>query len=200
MFVRANGGPDATSRVGSISITGGARLDLADNDLVVDYAPGLSPMTTVRNLIRGGSIRAATSTSPGFGLGYAEASNVLTSFPATFSGQTVDDSAVLVMFTRLGDANLDGLVSLPDFNRLASNFGMSNRSWWQGDFNHDGTVNLSDFNLLAGQFGMSAGADGAVGPEDWSALASAVPEPATVVYGGLVAALLMRRARPRLGR
>jgi hypothetical protein len=76
-----------------------------------------------------------------------------------------------------GDANLDDVVNLSDFNVLAANFGGTGREWTTGDFNADGVVNLTDFNILAANFGMSAGGS-AVTPSDWVALASVVPEPA----------------------
>jgi hypothetical protein len=69
----------------------------------------------------------------------------------------------------------------------------------QGDFNYDGIVNLADFNRLAANFGLSAGPDGVVDPEDWSALAAAVPEPAvsTLIGGVCMATLLRRRGHVR---
>ena len=77
-------------------------------------------------------------------------------------------------------------------------FGGTGRYWSQGDFNYDGLVNLADFNLLAGRFGQSAAGPG-VTPQDWAALASAVPEPAAAVSllacAGSSAA--RRRRRPR---
>jgi hypothetical protein len=101
----------------------------------------------------------------------------------------VDDTTVIVATVRTGDANLDGQVNLPDFNRLASNFGgVSGRVWSQGDFNYDGMTNLADFNLLAGNFGLSASADGPM-PQDWAALAAAVPEPAALLLFSGVPAL-----------
>ena len=93
-----------------------------------------------------------------------------------------------------GDANIDQIVNLADFNALASNFGLGGRVWTQGDFNGDDQVNLTDFNILASNFGMTAsGPD--VTPEDWSALASAVPEPASAAMLSVVAAGLMRMRR-----
>ena len=93
-----------------------------------------------------------------------------------------------------GDANLNGTVNLDDFNVLAANFGMTNRTWQQGDFTYDGRVTLDDFNALAANFGLSAGANGPTA-EDWSALASAVPEPATVSV--VATALILARRRRR---
>ena len=101
-------------------------------------------------------------------------------FGGNFEGVFADATSVAIGLRRYGDANLDGAVNLQDFGRLAANFGMSNRVWFQGDFNYDGTVNLQNFNRLAANFGLSAGPDGAVDPEDWANLAAAVPEPAGV--------------------
>jgi hypothetical protein len=69
-----------------------------------------------------------------------------------------------VKYTFYGDANLDGNVTLQDFNRLAANFGQSPRRWSQGDFDFNNTVNLQDFNELAGNFGQTGlGPAGAAG-------------------------------------
>src|SRR5687768_8474899 len=82
-----------------------------------------------------------------------------------------------------GDANLDGIVNLDDFNILASHFGQSAGNWQQGDFSGDGLVNLTDFNLMAANFGASAGL---AGP-------TPVPEPALPLAILGAAALAPRR-------
>jgi hypothetical protein len=86
-------------------------------------------------------------------------------------------------------------VNLTDFNRLASNFGLATGAvWTQGDFTHDGVINLTDFNRLAANFGLSAvGPD--VTPQDWSALAAAVPEPGVPSVSALTCMLAARRRR-----
>ena len=172
------GGPSGTSRVAALTIAPGATFDLSDHDLVVDYV-GASPIGSIFADIA--QDRLITSVADHV-LGYAEAGALgLTSF----SGQDVDDTAVLVKFTLAGDANLDGSVNLVDFNRLASNFGQGGRFWFEGDFNYDGQVNLIDFNLLAGNFGQM------LAPVDWAS----VPEPAAL---GLVVGfwlVLKRRTR-----
>ncbi len=182
--------------------TNGSQVDLTNNKLIVDYAPGASPLTDLRAMIvsgynggswNGSGLVSSLANTNTHGLGYGEASAVFASFPATFGGQQVDDTSVLVRFTRYGDANLDGQVNLTDFNRLASNFGSTSAIWTQGDFNYDGLVNLADFNRLASNFGQSA-AGSEVTPEDWAALASAVPEPATAVLA-LVPVLMLHRRR-----
>jgi hypothetical protein len=90
------------------------------------------------------------------GVGYAPGQSVFSSFPASFAGVNVGPNDMLARYTLYGDANLDGTVSLPDFNRLSTNFGSAGKRWSDGDFNFDGNVNLADFNLLAANFGLSA--------------------------------------------
>ena len=161
----APGGSRALT-VASITLTGNGTLDLADNSLIVDYT-GPSLLPQVRLALTGGyasgswngpGINSSTAaTTPDRALGYAEASDLFTTFPAPFAGQQVDDTSVLVRYTRYGDADLNRTVNLNDFNRLAANFGQTPRRWSQGDFTFDGIVNLDDFNRLAANFGLTAG-------------------------------------------
>jgi hypothetical protein len=190
---------------GSLALTGTATIDVVDGAIVTDYASA-SPLNDVRAKIVSGynngswdgtGIRSSTAAADdNLALGYAEASAIFTSFPATFAGEQVDASAVLVLLTRGGDADLDGLVNLADFNRLAAGFGSTGALWDDGDFNYDGNVNLDDFNRLAANFGQTAAGPG-VTPQDWANLAAAIPEPAAGVAAAALgwAALLARRRR-----
>ncbi len=212
--IRPNGGDAATSRLGTITFVTTVQLvplgtlDLTNNDLVVDYDT-FSALANVRGHIihgyNGGAwdgtgVTTSMGDASNFALGYAEASDLFTTFPATFAGQQVDDTTVLVAFTRYGDANLDGTVNLNDFNRLAANFGISSGAVWSmGDFTYDGIVNLNDFNRLAANFGLSA-AGPEVTPGDWAALASAVPEPAGLAGSLACLAEVVGRQRWRRGR
>ena len=82
------------------------------------------------------------------GLGYAVASSVnLSSVDST----SVNPTDVVVKYTLIGDANLDGVVNALDFNALATNFGSSN-DWSHGDYTYDGTVDVNDFVELAKNF------------------------------------------------
>ena len=199
-----------TSVVRSLTIAGGsqptAQLDLTDNALVIDYdGSGGSPLATVRAQVASGYADATweglgiVCSGPGsgttHGMGYAEASAIFTSFPATFLGESVDDTSLLLRYTRYGDADLNGVVNLNDFNRLAANFGLTGGALWsQGDFNYDGNVNLNDFNRLAASFGLSA-----AGPQvtagDWARLGASVPEPVTSGVLLLGTLMLVRRRR-----
>jgi probable HAF family extracellular repeat protein len=73
-------------------------------------------------------------------------------------GTPLTANHVFTFFFLNGDANRDGVVNLQDFNRLAANFGQSNRDFTQGDFNYDTLVNLADFNILAARFGQALAA------------------------------------------
>ncbi len=58
----------------------------------------------------------------------------------------------------VGDANLDGVVDLSDFN-IWNGARLSNTAaWCSGDFNADGSVDVSDFNLWNGNRFRSSGA------------------------------------------
>jgi hypothetical protein len=161
--VTAQPGGANTVRVGSWSITG--KLDLNDNSAIFDYG-STSPIDSIRQLIQtgynngswnGNGIMStlAQSSSVKTAIGFAEASALFSTFPATYAGQTIDSTTILLRYTVPGDATMDGKTDILDFNQLASNFGKAGMTWRQGDFNYDGAVNISDFNLLAGSFGKS---------------------------------------------
>ena len=73
----------------------------------------------------------------------------------TFSGQDVDDTALLVKFTWVGDLDLDGRVNFSDlivFNGTYDDGATTGRFWYEGDFDYDGTVSFSDLLLLNGAY------------------------------------------------
>jgi hypothetical protein len=129
--------------------------------MIIDYTSA-SPIVAVQQLLtsgyaggawNGNGIFSSVAAASGTAIGYAESAEVFASFPATFSGQSVDDTAILLKHTFYGDANLDGTVNLIDFNRLAFNFGQSPRRWIHGNLDFDSDVDLIDFNRLASRFG-----------------------------------------------
>lgn len=182
-----------TSTVTSLST--GAMLDLGDNDLVVDYT-GSAPTLTFG--FAGGawngtglvSSLAGASVSPAkTALGWAEATDL--GSPATFSGVSIDNTALLVRYTWAGDANLDGKVNTVDFNQLAGSFNAAG-DWFNGDFNYDNLVDSVDLGFLLGTYGMAAIPSPSLG----GTLGAVVPEPSTLSLLGLgVAGLFGRRRR-----
>ena len=153
----------AAQRLGALTIGAGGALDVNGHALVIDYTAD-SPFASVAAMLGSGyasgqwdgeGINWSSGNADVLAVGYAEAADVFATFPASFVGQPVDDTSVVIRATRYGDADLDGTVNLADFNRLAANFGQADRPWSQGNFNYDAAVNLGDFNLLAANFGAS---------------------------------------------
>jgi hypothetical protein len=144
-------------------------LDLADNAMILDYSGATQLNTIQAHLANGynggawngtsGIVSSVAAAGTNTGVGYAEASDIFSVFPASFAGQSVDNTAILMRHTLYGDANLSGNVNLQDFNRVAANFGQSPRHWSQGDFTFNLLVNLQDFNRLASNFGATVGPD-----------------------------------------
>lgn len=213
MLTKSQGGD--TSVVNSLSISGGAVMDLADNALIVDYQ-GASSYASVRSAIisaysptsaahwngPGISSRVAASNASLYGVGYGEASDLLGlsgGATAAWQGQTVDSSAVLARFTLLGDADLSGSVNFFDLTRLAAYYGGAG-DWSWGDFNYDGQINFFDLTALAANYGgaVPAGALPGAGvnfENDLAAAFAQVPEPS--VLGVLGGVLMLRRRRGR---
>jgi hypothetical protein len=209
-----------TSKVNTLTIAGGgtpqAKLDLANTNLVVDYT-GSTELPAVRDLIRAGYNAAGvhwtgqgiTSSSaaaaPGKALGYGEASTVLGltgTSTATWNGQTVDATSVLVRYTLAGDATLDGVVNFSDLVALAQNYNVvdGSRVWATGDFDYDGNVGFTDLVMLAQNY--NASVPGAVpgAPVEFQAAVAAafasVPEPGVgVIVVGIGGVALRRRRR-----
>jgi hypothetical protein len=110
---------------------------------------------------------------------------------------------VFIRPTRIGDLNLDGLVTISDFIDLASNFN-SEGTWQQGDMNYDGRITISDFIDLASNFGGTYSGEALpISPQDQQSLSAfaasigaSVPEPATFLLP-LAFGFLARRRRAR---
>jgi GH25 family lysozyme M1 (1,4-beta-N-acetylmuramidase) len=145
--IASGGGSIGTSKVPLLSLSSSGRFDVTNHDLVLDYAT-TSPINTVRGYLsvsyNGGAwtgvglTSSAAAASVGSAhrtaLGYAEATDLFGAFPATFSGQSVDNTSVLIRYTAAGDANLDGTVDLSDFTFLAAYFKGTGRRGFDGDF------------------------------------------------------------------
>ncbi len=152
----------------ALAVTG--KLDLSDNDLVLDYT-GTSPMgvwngssyTGVAGLLASGRHEGdhlgngiATSQSAAQSslttLGLAEASDVFGlagSATELFSNEVVDSTSILIKYTYGGDANLDGQINADDYALISFNDNVPTANhYFNGDFNFDGDINADDFALI----------------------------------------------------
>jgi len=136
-------------------------LDLADNDMAILYGSGTSPLSTVQVELKQaydkdlwdkpGLTSSIAKTMPSVtALGFGEASTL--GF-TTFDGLTLGGNAVVVKYTLVGDANLDGTVNLADYNKMLSNFNAtSGATWTGGSFDYSGSVGLADYNDVIHNF------------------------------------------------
>jgi parallel beta-helix repeat protein/predicted outer membrane repeat protein len=128
-----------------LNIAAGGVMNLGNNELIAS-----APLSDIQSYLQTGQL---TSSTTGGTLGYL-------SLP---SGQSE------VLFTLLGDTDLDRRVNVADLANLAGNFGKTaGATWLQGDFDYNGNVNVADLADLAGNFGKSVTGDG-------SAAAAAAP-------------------------
>lgn len=200
--VSPNGSDGRTAIIGSLAVSGGGKLDLADNDAILQFQ---DLATTGGQIIAGfnngawnGSgivaSAAAVAISPRTGLGYGLQSDV--NLPARnldfgYGPYSPAATDVIVRYTALGDANLSGTVESTDFNRLLAGYGkLTGALWTEGDFNYDSKVNTLDFNFLAGNFGVTV-----AGSIPGASLGSVVPEPASIGLLALMMGIGSRRRR-----
>jgi hypothetical protein len=219
-----NGGAVALQSGGGASVLGrltiagppsapAAKLDLVNNAVILDYT-GPSPQPMVRQQIlsaRGGpglggewtgmgitssAAAAANAMEPDSrSIGYAENADLPLGPYASFRGQPVDDTSVIMAFTRTGDANLDGVINDDDVTIVGATYapGVPQSSWAMGDFDYNGFVDDDDVTLLGAFYDPSAAPLGppvATGDSTrraepgagvGSSSLAAVPEPSTLV-------------------
>jgi hypothetical protein len=192
--------PSGTSVVNTYNILAGAQLDLTNNSMIVDYTglPGLI-VEAARLHLQSGRL-TSSSADASRRIGYGD--NGLLG-KATFAGQTVDSTSLLVKFTYAGDANLDGQVDITDLGALATAWQTSN-VWTGGDFDYTGFVDITDLGMLATNWQAGVGS-----PLRSGSLAEAlaglglpsvsVPEPAAIL-GVLGLSAWVRRPDTRCGR
>lgn len=179
----------------SLSVTGSGQFDVNEND-VIDHYSGNTPYSTIESEIASGYngggwngkgiVTSGAKNHPYSNLAAAEASqvyNLTGSQTATFDGQTVDATSLLIKYTWDGDANMDGVVNAADLAQMQ----MGGTTWWQGDFNHDGIVNQADFDLYYQGLAASGGVN----------ISTVAPEPVTLGWLLLVPVVSRRRTSRR---
>ncbi len=114
----------------------------------------------------------------------------LTDFDGTPVASQDVYNQILLKYTRLGDTNLDGVVTDADLVNIVANMGHPG-SYIDGDVNLDGMVDVNDFNLVTTVLAGGAGA------QFVNASSVTVPEPGAVAFAGLAMTLGGRIRRRR---
>jgi len=92
-------------------------------------------------------------------LGAMEAADYRTIYGsgATFDGESLDSTAVLVKYTYCGDTDFNGRVNFDDYVRTDSGFNNHRSGWLNGDFDGNGQVNFDDYVLIDLAFNTQSG-------------------------------------------
>ncbi|HYO09492.1 MAG TPA: SdrD B-like domain-containing protein, partial [Tepidisphaeraceae bacterium] len=145
---------------GALAVTGSGTLDLQDNDLVVRDGGAVSVAGSTYNGVAGliaagrvlGSQTSSLAPAARAALAAATASEVLAIAPgdtATWQGETVSGSAVLIKHTYVGDADLNGKITGDDYFAVDSHVASLNPwGWWRGDFDHNARIDGDDYFLI----------------------------------------------------
>ncbi len=188
-------------------------MDMTGNDMVIHNGNVANINSEIGRGYDGGAwngsgiLSSSAAGGSDTALGYELNSNGSTALLNTFDGQTVTSTDVLVKYTYVGDANLDGIVNGSDYTLIDNGLNNGLTNWQNGDFNYDGVVNGDDYTLIDNAFN-TQGASLAGMATDMIAVqtsqiatnsSSAVPEPAVAVLAATgVIGFVKRRRRGRL--
>ncbi len=197
----------------SLTVTGG-KLDLNNDNMIVDWT-GASVLGNLQTLLLAGCNGGGWNGSTGIAstnaaatggltaLGAVEASEILGitgTQTASWAGQNVDSSAVLVKYTYGGDANLDGKLNILDYAQIDQGIQTQLTGWSNGDFNYDSTVNILDYVIIDGNIPIQNGTIASTAGLSSGGVSAgeslvAVPEPGALSLLAATSTMLLRRRR-----
>jgi hypothetical protein len=172
----------ATLNLTSLSIAPTGKFDIGTNVVFINYGTSTDPISTIAGYIQSGYAgglwtgfgisSSAAAAHPNYAIGYADSAD-----PGNPAGLAA--STIKIMYTLVGDADLNGVVNGIDFGVLAAHLNAAATSWDQGDFNYDGIVNGIDFTALSANFnqGMSLAAATPPPPATTNSITTATSTP-----------------------
>ena len=152
----------APQRLATLEVEGTAILDVGEFPVIINYS-AVSPVGLwtgdaydgLAGMIQAGRIVSALAAAPLTTVAAVEARDALGisgSQTATFEGQAVDSTSILLKLTYAGDATLDGKINIDDYGRIDGTVAQSGSvfGWFFGDFNLDGKINIDDYGVIDG--------------------------------------------------
>jgi hypothetical protein len=206
--IRSNGAASGTSKLNSLTIANAAgvytgKLDLTNNPLILQSAdPGdkTGKLTALSAAIIAGpngakwnghgiTSSAAAADPNHYAVGLFD--NALLAL-ASYHGQTLDPSSILLSIAHLGDANLNAIVDIQDQSLITNNWQTPKNNWAAGDLNLDGFVDIQDLTLVTNNWQQqSAFSLSSSVPQSLSSFPT--PEPLTLPLLAFPCLLLKRR-------
>ncbi len=194
----------AASRVDSLTLPNGAKLDINTSALVVGSTTPIGSWTGSAYDGLTGMIQTARAsgawTGPGIGSSLATSDLITTVAVATatqanlanttFRGVNVLSGDSVVLYTLAGDANLSGGIDADDYFRIDSGISGNLKGYYNGDFNYSGNIDADDYFMINRNYARTL----ALPAPASSGSVAAVPEPAGMI---LVAAAMLLSARRR---
>ncbi len=204
--------PKILLQLASLSLSGSTNawsghLDLSNNDLIVHNGS----LANITNQIEqgynggpwtgvGGITSSVAATITNTALGVELNSNGSGPLMTSFDSQAVTSTDVLVKYTYVGDANLDGVVNGSDYTLIDNGFNSHLTGWRNGDFNYDGVVNGDDYTLIDNAFNTQGPSLAGAAAGETSQVVESVPVPEPVGMGVLALAVASLHRRRRGGR
>jgi len=160
-------------------------LDLGDNDLIIhaDALTNADVLNRTTDQIRSARNSGNTPSTrwQGTGIGSSSASLVAsgavglavvlnetpdgfggtTTLHAQFDGEPVDTNTILVKYTYVGDADVDGDIDADDYAQIDTGFATHASGYRNGDFNYSTVINSDDYFAIDLAFASQAGVLGA---------------------------------------
>jgi autotransporter-associated beta strand protein len=202
-----SGSDAAVSQPSKLTISNGGKLDLGNNDMILNYGTGTfydgtSPIAALRALVAQGynggdwlgtgissSTAASEDAAGNFALAIVDNAELAIPFGSSNGGENFDGvdvslQSILVKFTHRVDINMDGVVNDSDAITFSTNYEVGAPAHWGiGDLDYDGVFSDNDAIIFGTFYEVKDGP------------ANHLPEPASVAVLGIAAAGLLGRRR-----
>jgi hypothetical protein len=137
-------------QTGILSLNSSSRLELSNNDLIVDNGNFAAIRSAIFQGFGAGATSGITSAASTGSKIHAPFDNGLVG-STSWDGQTIGNTAVVAMFTYFGDVNFDGQVTGDDYTVIDSNLSATpaaGTAWLAGDANMDGVISGDDYTTI----------------------------------------------------